>query len=173
MASAAQCEGVSMPDTVEVEGSKLVLNGLGIREATVLQVDVYVAGLYLPAKTSDGGKAASDDVAKRLVLKFVREVSAADVAKAWSEGFEKNAGAGKKAFDDRIKKLNGWMSDLKVGDQAIFTYLPGKGIEVSVKGKVKGIVEGVDFMKVFYSIWLGKSPPNPGLKSGLLGGKCG
>ena len=33
-AFAAKKEGVSMPDTVEVAGQKLVLNGLGVREAS-------------------------------------------------------------------------------------------------------------------------------------------
>lgn len=170
---AAECEGVTMPGSVDVDGNKLVLNGLGIREATVLQINVYVAGLYLPAKTKDGGKASGDDVAKRLALKFVRDVDRADITKAWSEGFDKNAKGNKAVFSDRIKKLNSWMANMKVGDDMVFTYVPGKGIEVSVKGAVKGTVEGADFMKVFFSIWLGPNPPNSGLRTGLLGGVCG
>jgi hypothetical protein len=43
---------------------------------------------------------------------------------------------------------------------------------VLVNGAQKGTIEGDDFSKVFVSIWLGEAPPNPELKSGLLGGEC-
>jgi Chalcone isomerase-like len=42
---------------------------------------------------------------------------------------------------------------------------------VDVNGAVKGIIKGDDFAKAFFSIWLGE-PPNPEVKSGLLGGAC-
>lgn len=54
-----------------------------------------------------------------------------------------------------------------------FVAKPGAGVEVNVNGTVKGTVEGDDFAKAFLSIWLGAAPPNPGLKTGLLGGACG
>jgi hypothetical protein len=44
---------------------------------------------------------------------------------------------------------------------------------VNVNGRSKGTIEGTDFARVFFSIWLGSQPPNPGLRSGLLGGSCG
>ena len=34
-ARADQCKGVTMPPTIDVEGNRLVLNGMGAREATV------------------------------------------------------------------------------------------------------------------------------------------
>src|SRR4051795_1175968 len=36
----AQRAGVQMPDTMSTQGHDLVLNGLGVREATVFKVDV-------------------------------------------------------------------------------------------------------------------------------------
>ena len=45
------CKGVSFPDQAQVEGSALTLNGLGLRQATMLKVNVYVGALYV-AKTS-------------------------------------------------------------------------------------------------------------------------
>ena len=46
---------------------------------------------------------------------------------------------------------------------------PGKGLTVTVRGRVKGNIPGDDFSKAFLTIWLGPSPPNKGLKAGLLG----
>lgn len=169
MAFAAEKGGVTMPDSVQVSGTNLVLNGLGIREATVFNVDVYVAGLYLESKSSDGAAIAKSTQKRRLVLHFVREVDRGDIVKAWSEGFEKNAGGNKAALQARIDRLNGWMSDMAKGQTLSFTYESGKGVEVNVKGQKKGTVEGDDFAEAFFLIWLGANPPNAGLKSGLLG----
>ena len=52
-ASAAQLQGVQMPDQVQVEGKTLVLNGMGIRKATIFHVKVYIAGLYMEKKSAD------------------------------------------------------------------------------------------------------------------------
>jgi hypothetical protein len=45
-------------------------------------------------------------------------------------------------------------------------------MQVDVNGTVQGTITGDDFATAFLSIWLGAHPPNPGLKSGLLGGTC-
>jgi chalcone isomerase-like protein len=44
---------------------------------------------------------------------------------------------------------------------------------IGANGAIKGIIKGDDFAKAFFSIWLGADPPNPEIKSGLLGGACG
>lgn len=170
-ARAATCGGVTYPDSAQIDGKELVLNGLGLREATFLNVDVYVAALYLEQKSSDGAAIAASDTTRRLTLHFVRKVGKGDIAKAWSEGFEKNA-KDLKPLQQRIDQLNGWMADVVVGDEIEFTYRPDAGVTVEVKGQEKGTIEGADFATPFFSIWLGPSPPNAGLKTGLLGGGC-
>jgi hypothetical protein len=42
-----------------------------------------------------------------------------------------------------------------------------------INGRPAGRIEGEDFARTFYAIWLGDHPPNAGLKQGLLGrGGC-
>lgn len=167
--SARSKEGVSFPDSITVDGKTLVLNGLGTREATVFNVNVYVAGLYLEQKSSDATAILSSTGAKRLVLKFVRDVERDDIVEAWSDGFEKNAKGQVGALKSKIGKLNGWMADMAEGGILTFTYIPQKGVVVEINGKSKGTIDGDDFARALFSIWLGSSPPNSGLKSGLLG----
>ncbi len=167
-APAGELAGVTMPDSVTVDGAELVLNGLGLREATFLKVDVYVAGLYLPAKSSDAKQILGKDQAARLHMQFVRDVGKDSMVEAWTDGFAKN-GAGPD-LAERIATLNGWMADMNVGDTMTFTYVPGTGTAVDVRGETKGTIEGADFAKTLWSIWLGPKPPNAGLKKGLLGG---
>jgi hypothetical protein len=168
-ALAREKDGVTMPDSITVSGKALVLNGMGTREATVLKIDVYVGGLYVEAKSQDGGAIAASPGAKRLVLKFVRDVDRDKITSAWREGFEKNAPGGTAALTDRINRLNGWMTNVSKGQHLTFTYAKDKGVEVNVNGAVKGIIEGDDFARAFFLIWLGPNPPNSGLKKGLLG----
>ncbi len=168
-ARAGELAGVTLPDQLTVEGKTLVLNGLGLREATMLKVDVYVAGLYLEAKSTDPQAILGSELVRRIVMHFVRDVKRQDLAKAWTEGFEKNAGKEMPALKDRLATLNAAMPDVVKGDTLAFTYVPGEGVRVEVKGETKATITGPDFARVLFGIWLGPSPPNPGLKEGLLG----
>jgi len=170
-ASAKTCEDVTMADTVTVAGKKLVLNGMGVREATFLNVNVYVAGIYVAKKTSNGSTIMDDDGPRRLVLHFVRDVDKADIVEAFGEGFSHSGKSG--ALMPKIQELLGMMRDAKDGVVWTFTYDPASGVEVKLGGSVKGTIEGADFFKAFLNIWLGPKPPNSGLKKGLLGGECG
>jgi hypothetical protein len=113
------------------------------------------------------------DNAKQLVLHFLRDVKRDDITKAWNEGFEKNANNALPSLADRIATLNGWMADVAPGSRLTFSYQPASGLQVNVAGASKGRIPGDDFASAFFAIWLGANPPNPGLKSGLLGGGCG
>ena len=168
--TAGQLAGVSFSDQVTVEGRTLVLNGMGVREATILRLHVYVAGLYLEARPSDAARIIAAEEAKRLVLYFVRDVGRDNLVAAWNEGFGKSGGPGLAGLRDRLATLNGWMVDVKRGDTLTFTQIPGKGIGVEVKGQAKGMLDGADFSRAFWGIWLGDQPPNQKLKVGLLGG---
>jgi hypothetical protein len=168
VATAGEKGGVKMPDQLPVAGKTVLLNGMGIREATMFNVDVYVAGLYLEKKTPNADEIISSEQVKVLHLIFVRDVDRGDITEAWSTQFKKN-GADMAKLKPQIDQLNGWMADMKDGDAMTFTYVPQKGVNVVVKRAQKGVIAGSDFGHAFFGIWFGKSPPNKGLKSGLLG----
>ena len=173
IADAKQCQGVNFPDQVQVDGTTLALNGLGLRLATMLKVKVYVAALYVAKTSGDANALLGANTPSQLVLQFVRDVDASDLTKAWTEGFEKSAKGQLPALKDRIATLNGWMTEMKTGQRLTFTDKPGTGVEVNVNGAVKGTIKGDDFGKALLAIWLGADPPNSEIKSGLLGGACG
>ena len=162
-------DGVTMQDKVTVSSTDLLLNGMGTREATIAYIDVYVAGLYLEARSTDGAAIAKSTTKKQLVLHFVRDVDRSDIMTAWNDGFENNAPGGKAAFQAKITQLNGWMRDMKSGQKLTFTYVKDSGVEINVNGTRMGTIPGDDFAEAFFLIWLGKKPPNAGLKKGLLG----
>jgi len=170
-ADARECEGVTLPNQVQVEGTALRLVGLGVREATVLSVNVYVAGLYLEHPTRNAGQVINSAQKKQLILRFVRNVDASDIREAMSDGFENNGNNA--ALRPRLNQLNQMLPAMRDGGRLVFTYVPGTGLQVMVGNRVKGTIEGEDFARTFFSIWFGPHPPNSGLKTGLLGGECG
>ncbi len=172
LAHGKECAGVGFPDQVQVGGSALVLNGLGLRQATMLKVDVYVAALYTASASSDASAILASQTPVQLVLQFVRDVGADDLTTAWEEGFEANAKAQLPALAERLETLKSWMGDMRTGERLSFTHQPGAGVQVDVAGTAKGTIQGDDFARALLSIWLGAHPPNPGLKAGLLGGAC-
>ncbi len=158
-------EGVSMKDSDKVGKTKVVLNGMGIRQATVFNVNVYVAGLYLEAKTKDPGEVTKDG-AKKILFHFVRDVDLDDLQDAFEAGFDKNGGG---SMGARVKKLNAMMQDMKEGQRMSLSYEPGVGTTVFVLGKKKGVIEGADFAKVLFTIFVGPKAPNKLLRDGMLG----
>ncbi len=169
VASAAERAGVRMPDTMDARGQNFVLNGLGVREATMFNVDVYVAGLYLRQRSSEPSQILKADEPKVLHMVFVRDVSRDQMVEAWREGFEKNDRSHFIGLQSRITQLGTWMADRKKSATLTFSYLPGEGVEVRVDGAVKGTLAGDDFAQALFSIWFGPQPPNKVLKAGLLG----
>jgi hypothetical protein len=169
-ADARTKSGITMPDQIELAGKTLVLNGMGTREATVFNVNVYVAGLYLERRSSDPNEILSTPQTIVLHMYFVRDVGRKDVVEAWTKGFQKNTpDEAEPALADRVARLNSWMTDFEEGDRLTFAYSPGKGTEVHANDVAKGTIQGDDFGRALFSIWLGPSPPNKGLKKGLLG----
>src|SRR5271167_4822862 len=132
VAHGKECKGVKFADQAQVEGSNLTLNGLGLRQATALKVNVYVAALYVAKTSSDPNALLGSSTPSELILQFVRNVGADDLRKGWSEGFEKNAKDQLPALNERIGTLNAWMADVKTGERLTFIHKPGAGIQVEV-----------------------------------------
>lgn len=168
-----ECRGISLPERVQVAGTGLVLNGLGVRKATFLRINVYVAGLYVARPGGSAEALLADAGPQQLTLQFLRNVGAGDLRKAWHEGFEHSAGPRLPALEERIRRLTDWMSDMHTGEQMSFVRLPGQGVQVSIGGAGRGTIPGEDFAQALLAIFLGPLPPNAELKAGLLGGPCG
>ena len=164
---AASLAGVSLPDTAQAGNTKLVLNGLGLR--TEFMVKVYVAGLYLEQKSSDPGAIIKADAPNRIVMQFLHSASQSQMANAFKESFNDNTPDAMNTMKPDIDRLLGALEPLKVGDQMIFTYVPGTGTTLAINGKDKLTIAGSAFNPVLLSVWLGPKPPTANVKKGMLG----
>ena len=166
-AMGATLAGVTMPDGAQVDGKTLPLNGIGLRSK--MMVKVYVAGLYVTHKSGDANAIIKSDEPKRMTLQFVRDVSRDQIVDAYTEAFDNNAPSAKSSLSGEIKSLMAAFEPVKEGDQMTFTYLPGKGTTVAVKGKDKVTIAGLPFVQAMFACWIGSNPPSADFKSGLLG----
>jgi hypothetical protein len=165
--NAASLAGVTLPDSQQVAGKSLVLNGIGLR--TKIMVKVYVAGLYLEQKSSDPTAIMKSDTPKRIVMHFIYHPSKSQMADAFNEGFADNAPDALKTMKPDIDKLNGALEDLKAGDEMVFTYVPGTGTTLAINGNDKVTIGGQPFAQALLSVWLGPKPPTADVKKGMLG----
>lgn len=168
-AQAGRKAGVTMPDKVTVAGKSLVLNGMGLREATMFKVDVYVAGLYLEKKSSNAAAILAAREVKRIHLQFKRDVDRDDMVKALRGAFDKNAGAKKSALADEMKSFMSWLTALDEKDTMTFTYVPEQGLTVHINGKRKGTIAGDDFARIIFAGWLGSRATDQNVRKQLLG----
>jgi hypothetical protein len=163
--------GVKMPDTVQVEGKTLSLNGMGLRKKFVFKV--YVAGLYLETPTHDAQKAIVSDETKRVDMVMLRNLEKEKVIEAIRTGFQKNAADRLPALQERLDKLVATIPDLKQGQTLTVSYVPGRGTRLEAEGGAGAggqvSVEGKDFAEAMFSVWLGSHPVDGDLKNGMLG----
>ncbi len=163
---AANFEGVEFPESVSVKNKTLVLNGLGPRFATMAKIRVYVAGLYVPAKSSDAEELIHSQGLKQILMKFQRDVSADQSREAWQKGLEK-ASKDYPKIQDRIPQLMAAMSDMKKGEEMIYSFTDDQA-EILVRGESRAVIKGRDFIEALFTVWL-KYPPNKEFAKGLLG----
>lgn len=166
-AFAGELDGITVPDTINLGGKDLVLNGMGLREK--YYIDIYVGALWLPTKTTSGTSAISLDAPKRLTMTFIyKHVTTEQMVDAFQEGLDAQPNGA--AVKDKFATLESYMTDIDAGDVIEYDYVPDKGTTITVKGVNKGTIEGKDFMEALWSVYIGAHPATENLKTGLLGG---
>lgn len=166
--AAMELAGVTLPDTVTVNGATLTLNGMGVRKK--LWIKVYVSGLYLPAPAHQTAAILVADAPRQIVMQFLyKEVDQAKLTEAWRDGFANNSAATLPALQARLDTFCAWWPSMKSGESADITYEPGTGTRLEIDGKELGTIPGKDFADALFLVWLGDKPADAGLKSGLLG----
>jgi hypothetical protein len=177
-ALAAQVEvaGIKLEDTAEVGGSKLQLNGAGVRYKAVFKV--YVAALYVGKKVSTPEEFFAATGSKRISLTMLREIDSNEMGKAFTRGFEENAPKSEMSkLVPGLIRMGQVFADQKklmTGDTIVNDWIPGTGMTITVKGKVQSEpFKEVEFFNALIRIWLGPHPADDKLKDALLGKSAG
>ncbi|HPC47720.1 MAG TPA: chalcone isomerase family protein [Deltaproteobacteria bacterium] len=167
-AYAVEVAGVDMPDTLKAGDVNLVYNGGGKR--TKFGMKVYVASLYLKQKSSDANAIINADEPMAIRLQITSGLVTPDKMKAAiDEGFENSTGGNVAPIQAKIDAFTACFRNLAKDDVYDFVYQPGKGIEILKAGKLVSVIQGLDFKKGLFGIWLCDKPAQKDLKEAMLG----
>ena len=87
-AATVDVSGVKYEDPTDIRGTKVPLNGAGVRYKAVFKV--YAAGLYLTKKASTPEEALAATGPKRISITMLREIDSSELGKLFSRGIEDN-----------------------------------------------------------------------------------
>lgn len=173
-AMAAEAGGANLPDSVQIEGQPLRLNGAGVREKFVFKA--YAIGLYLPQQAHSLEAIRSMSGPRRITLITLRELTADQLCDALNEFMRKNHSETEMArLQTRIDSLNQIMQSVGIAPKNTrfdLDYLPATGTRILVNDNKAGEdIAGNDFYLALLKIWLGREVPQASLRAALLGDK--
>ena len=163
---AVEIEGVEFSSRVAAGDVELELSCVGLLRYMYV-VKGYVAALYVG---SDGAVVnVLDDVPKRLEISYFWEIDGDEIGAAGEQLVARNVDdATLERLQPQLERIRAWYEDVQPGDRYALTYVPGRGTELALNGEVKGVIEGSEFARAYFSIWLGEEPMDAGLKKQLL-----
>jgi len=172
MAQPVDVSGVKFDNPIELRGTKLELNGAGIRYKAVFKV--YAAGLYLTKKAGTPEEVMAAPGPKRLSITMLREIDSAELGKLFTRGVEDNSPRSEMSkLIPGLVRMGQIFSDQKrlfPGENFVIEWIPGTGTVITVKGKVQGEpFKEPEFFNALMRIWLGPNPADWKLKEALLG----
>lgn len=139
-ASAIEEAGVQYEDSIDLRGSKLQLNGAGIRYKAIFKV--YTAGPYLGKLFTHG---VEDNIPRADAMRIIPAML-------------------------RMSQIFSEYKTHKTGDVFTIDWTPGLDTVITIKGKTYGKpFKEPEFFNALTSIWPGKSPADGQLKKPLLG----
>jgi hypothetical protein len=165
-----EVNGVTVPRKIEFQGKTLQLNGAGGRSK--MWLEVYVQALYLSQLSQDPQFIIDSDTEMAIRIEITSSmVSSSKLTKAMNTGFEKSAGSNLEELRPRIEQLKSYLSDaITEKDVFVLAYNPlDQNVYVSKNEILKGKIQGFDFKKALFGIWLSDKPVDETLKKHLLG----
>jgi len=164
--------GVSFP----VKQDGMTLLGVGVRTKTFLKVKVYAAGFYVADAALAGPLAVHrgrtgtpqfyrdlvwGDFPKAIVMKFVRDTTAAQIRDAFYEALPGVDRA-------RLDLFASHFGTPRNGQTVVVRWGPGGVIETTAAGEVKPPIADKAFAAAVFGIWLGEKPIQEDLKRDLV-----
>ncbi|PWJ42820.1 chalcone isomerase family protein [Sediminitomix flava] len=171
--SFAQTEiaGVELPNSIQVDGKDVTLNGGGIRSKYFM--DLYVGGLYLEAKSKDAQAIVTDNAPMAIRLEIVSGLITSDkMASATTDGFKSSLNGNTAPLQTEIDQFVDVFKKDEIVKKDIFEFKYQPSAEKTLvykNGKELLAIKGLAFKKALFGIWLSNKPADKDLKSGMLG----
>jgi hypothetical protein len=156
LAEARELGGVKMDDTLELQGRRLALAHMALKEK--LFFDVYVWGLYMEQIPRVEAEAIADNSVKRLHFRFLRKIRKDQLVGAFRHGLSSNSSLHSETMQQGLETLLESLKDVSKGDNLILTYDPKAGLHVSGEATGGVLIPGKGFADALFAAWLQKHP---------------
>jgi len=162
-------EEATLPNEVVFNGEELVINGAGLREKFFF--DIYAGALYVKNKSKKASEIANADETMAVKVHILSGMmTRKKLGSALRDGFVKSTNNNVAPLQKRLEKFISFVTEeIEVGQVFDMVYIKGKGCVLYKNGVEKGYVEGLDFKKALFNIWLGNKPVDKDLKKEMLG----
>jgi len=158
-----------LPAQLTVDNTQLELNGSGMRSKFFLSL--YDAGLYVANTTNNASDIINGNKTMAIQLNITSSmITAKKMKSATLEGFVKSTNDNLNPIQNKVDKLlNIFDQGIGDGDVYLFAYKPNQGLSVIKNAQLITTIDGLDFKKAFFGIWLSDNPVQSSLKQQLLG----
>jgi hypothetical protein len=170
--AAAMPTSTKFEPMMDVQGTRLLLNGAGTRFKAVFKV--YDLALYTTKKVSTPTELLALPGPKRLQFAALRDLPGTDLGRLFIKGMSENSPkemVQKHTLSaTRLIEIFSGRSKMAAGETFAMEFVPGKGTTFYILGKPQGDPVGDDdFFRMVLRIWVGDSPADYMLRDALLG----
>lgn len=158
--------GLSFPRevTFDIDGKAYQLQATGVATRKKLIIKVYSIASYLQKGASGAAgdkfeRIMSDENAKQLTMKYVREVTPTQIKDAFLDSF-KRVFPGQQYTQmqaDITNFLQLFSQPLHKGDETTLRWAPGGTVEVLLNDKKVGSLNNAAFAQGLWNIWFGNN----------------
>ena len=152
--------------TIDGKPARLVLTGAALRQK--FYFNVYAVASYV----QEGAKPRPEELAaadcpKRLELVMERTVDGKEMAEAFRAAIRLNYPEPRLGAEvgDLVRFLQG--QEARQGDHIVLTYVPGVGLNCDLAGRAEVLIQGAQFPRAVWDIYLGKNNLGEEIKKGL------
>ena len=170
--ASVEIEGVQLDDTATVGGTRLVLNGAGVRKRGYFKTDV--TALYLPERRNTADAVYKANGVRRLVLVLLRDIPSATISRYFVGDFKQVATDAE--FKQVINEVGvmgqvyGNLARVNKGDVVVIDWVPGVGLSSTLNGKPMSdkTIKSELFYEIYMRMYLSPSVPED-FRNALLG----
>lgn len=164
-ANAAQIVGVNFEETYKDESINMTLQGTGLK--TVVFFKAFVAGFYTDVIDQE---IVLGQTAKRIEVEYFVKIPGKKLNNFTIDTMKKNVTNEQfNAIATEVDLMSQYFVDLKPGDRFSLTYIPGVGTKFAHNDQLTGVIQGKDFARALFSVWIGENPFDQNLKNQILG----
>jgi Chalcone isomerase-like len=171
---AVKVGATDLPDTWQVDGEVLALNGAGVREYSFFRVPVYAGALYTLKFETNSKKILDDSTARVIHIKMLRNVNREDSVKAWTyyllANCELSCDKNGESFQAALKGFQALVPGTRSEDTQTFVFR-NSDVEWFLNGKKLGDFSDKHFVRSLLASWIGSVPTTEDLRAQLLGKK--